>query len=386
MPLTEKDLQVILDALNRYIEQVGKSSAPQNRSTQPQKKGSGDKGNNAKDGAQDGKIKVAGADIAGASDVSETIADALRSIEKKIAANRAANEVSRDIMEDSLVKIETQSMTSAHSRIKVDTSYFTHTSVTPNQTIIYNGVYKSVEGVSKRISRSLEDALKEYSMGGQYKKLAFGPDFDVTDAYRPDGRFFVRNKLPEDLPEIAVAVLVDQSGSMKGPRIKAAMTMAILVDDFCRRLNIPVLIAGHNVRRRGACNYTVYTDFDRVKDSAKCNLTRLSDCGGCNRDGLAVSITAGLLQKRPEPVKLLFIISDGQPNDNRYGGELAVKDIQSIITPYKRKGIAVFAAAIGDDKEQVREIYQDSYLDITDLNALPKAIVKILKKQIMAHL
>lgn len=50
---------------------------------------------------------------------------------------------------------------------------------------------------------------------------------------------------------------------------------------------------------------------------------------------------------------MLVIISDGQPNANCYGGADAKKDIQEIIAKARTKGVQVFAAAIGSDKEKL---------------------------------
>ena len=276
-------------------------------------------------------------------------------------------------------------MNSGHKGV---TPVITYNSGLPSQVIInsYNQSYRQIANTSKRIRKNLEDALRELELGGRSRRLAFGPDFEVSDSYRPDGRFFSKKKLPDNIPEMAVAVLVDQSGSMLGPRAEAAKTMAILIDDFCRGLDIPVLVAGHHVLVRGKCNYNIYTDFDRVGDKSKYNLAKVNTTGGCNRDGFAIAITANLLEKRPEPIKLMFIISDGQPNDNGYGGNAAAEDIQSILSTYKRKGVLTFAAAIGDDKDKIQKIYGDGFLDIKDLSVLPKTIVRIVKKQIIENM
>jgi nitric oxide reductase activation protein len=103
----------------------------------------------------------------------------------------------------------------------------------------------------------------------------------------------------------------------------------------------------------------------------------------CNRDGLALKIAADLLSRRPEQVKLLMIISDGRPNHDGYGGEEAAKDIRRILRKAKQDGIEVIACAIGDDKENIKAIYGDSFVDISDLSRLPKTLVNIVKKRII---
>lgn len=49
---------------------------------------------------------------------------------------------------------------------------------------------------------------------------------------------------------------------------------------------------------------------------------------------------------------------------------------------YTRKGIKFFAAAIGNDKENIQRIYMDGFLDITNLEKLPVNLGKLIIQQI----
>ena len=69
-------------------------------------------------------------------------------------------------------------------------------------------------------------------------------------------------------------------------------------------------------------------------------------------DGAALRYVAEHLAKRPESQKLLIIISDGQPADCGYSGTEAEADLRGIKNEYRKRGIVIFAAAIGDDKEK----------------------------------
>ena len=82
--------------------------------------------------------------------------------------------------------------------------------------------------------------------------------------------------------------------------------------------------------------------------------------------------------ERPEKQKLLFVISDGAPNANQYGGIGAKRDLQKIRKKLLQQGVFFQAAAIGSDKEAIQEIYEESFLDITDLEQLPALLTKKL--------
>ena len=58
----------------------------------------------------------------------------------------------------------------------------------------------------------------------------------------------------------------------------------------------------------------------------------------------------------------------------------AEADLRGIKNEYRKRGIVIFAAAIGDDKENIRRIYQDGFLDITKLEDLPKNMTQLVKQ------
>ena len=64
-----------------------------------------------------------------------------------------------------------------------------------------------------------------------------------------------------------------------------------------------------------------------------------------------------------------------------YNGKTAIDDMKQVIHEYSRKGIYFFAAAIGEDKETICEIYgQERFLNITDLKQLPLRLVQTIAR------
>jgi nitric oxide reductase activation protein len=101
---------------------------------------------------------------------------------------------------------------------------------------------------------------------------------------------------------------------------------------------------------------------------------------GGNRDSAALRYVAERLMTRDEETKLLILISDGQPASYDYSGTAAAADLRGIKREYQNKGITIFAAAIGSDKENIERIYKDGFLDITDLNQLPAKLTAVIKR------
>ena len=245
----------------------------------------------------------------------------------------------------------------------------------------YQSVAPPLLRASKRLQKTIAPLLKEESEGGKLKNLQFGKRLDTRALHHEDGTFFTRTRLPSEEQKLAVGLLIDESGSMSSSdRITYARMTAIVLYDFCQSLQIPVTIYGHTTPdcEAGVTLYS-YAEFDSIDTSDRYRLMDMSARNG-NRDGAALRYVAEHLSKRPENQKLLIIISDGQPADYGYSGTEAEADLRGIKKEYSKKGIILFAAAIGSDKENIKRIYQDGFLDITKLEELPKNMALLVKQ------
>lgn len=232
---------------------------------------------------------------------------------------------------------------------------------------------------SRRLQNTILPLLRDEAEGGKLKNLLLGKRLDMRSLYKEDGTIFTRTRLPSAEQKLAVGLLVDESGSMEwGDRITHARKTAIVLYDFCTSLGIPITIYGHSTDGTGVALYS-YAEFDSVDTSDAYRLMDMSARSG-NRDGAALRFVAEHLDKRPEHKKLLIIISDGQPADTGYIGTEAEADLRGIKKEYEKKGIVLFAAAIGDDRESIKRIYKQGFLDITNLDELPKNMALLVKQ------
>ena len=82
-----------------------------------------------------------------------------------------------------------------------------------------------------------------------------------------------------------------------------------------------------------------------------------------------------------EDIKLLMLISDGQPADyDYYGGTAAEEDLRGIKHEYQRKGSSLWRRPSAPIKRNIERIYGDAFLDITDLTKLPVKLAGIIKR------
>ena len=244
----------------------------------------------------------------------------------------------------------------------------------------YHDICGPLLNISKQLQRSLIQKLKDQQRGGKQTGLVMGRRLDAHALCRNDGKVFYKNNLPNEIPRISVGLLLDESGSMScGDRSTYARAAAIILYDFCQALNIPIMVYGHSTSWSSGVDLYSYAEFDSIDRDDKYRLMDIA-ARGSNRDGAALRFVAEQLSKRDEEVRILMLVSDGQPADCGYGGTAAEEDLRGIKQEYKRKGILFVAAAIGEDKQNIERIYGDSFLDITDLNQLPVKLTAVIKR------
>ncbi len=249
----------------------------------------------------------------------------------------------------------------------------------------YDAICTPLITISRQLQKSLIKQLEEKRRGGKQTGLIMGRRLDAHALCRNDGKVFYKNQLPNEIPELVVGLLLDESGSMCGhDRSTYARASAIILYDFCESLGIPVMVYGHSTGwfdGRDSVELYSYAEFDGFDNNDKYRLMDIS-ARNSNRDGAALRYVAENLNKRHETVKLLILVSDGQPADTNYYGTAAEEDLRGIKHEYQRKGIIFVAAAIGNDKQNIERIYGDSFLDITDLNQLPTKLTAVVKRHI----
>ena len=250
----------------------------------------------------------------------------------------------------------------------------------------YDQVANPLLAISKQMQKSLVKQLKESRRGGKMTGLPMGRRLDTHALCRNDGKVFYKNSLPNEIPEMAVGLLLDESGSMSScDRCTYARATAIILYDFCRGLDIPVMVYGHSTEYDSHHGNIVdlysYAEFESIDQEDQYRMMDINARGG-NRDGAALRYVAEQLSKRPEEIKILMIVSDGQPADRGYDGTAAEEDLRGVRQEYQRKNIIFVAAAIGDDKQNIERIYGDSFMDITDLNQLPAKLTGVVRRHI----
>lgn len=178
-------------------------------------------------------------------------------------------------------------------------------------------------------------------------------------------------------------ILVDQSGSMCGSKVKDAFIASKMLVQVARKIHVPIAVFGHNTGWDDV-NLYHYLDYKSPK-SMDDNLVHILDAGGANHDSIPIfqCLTDMARNKRDNEKDIFIVISDGAPAGcNNYYGQPAFEDIKNIYTMFeKRYNIKTIGIGIGDDVECVPEIYKH-FIMIPDTEELPQALLDLLKKEV----
>lgn len=244
------------------------------------------------------------------------------------------------------------------------------------------GLMPIVQEIARKTLPYLEHEVSSDFVRNRY----YGSKFQADSVAYKDYKYFAKKRPPTESPSLVVGLRVDESASMSAfGRLEAAKRAVIAVYEYCQICNIPILIYGDtaDVSKLEQMSIFAYTDIDKMDSNDRYRLMRIQARSN-NRDGMALRIMAERLVVAPQRTKLLISISDGQPKAmDDYTGSYAVTDMQQTIEEYERKGITFLAAAIGQDRDVISEIYgNERYLDITNFHEFPAKLVRIIARHL----
>ena len=256
--------------------------------------------------------------------------------------------------------------------------------VTPKNKEEYNKIVIALHPIIRELIRKTNPLL-EHEVSLEFaKSQLYGTNFCADQVASLDFRVFARKRPPGEEPSLAVALRIDESASMSAfGRLDAAKQAAVALYEFCTECGIPVMVYGDTADKSKMEQMSIYSyvDFESKEPNEKYALMNIQARSN-NRDGMALRIISDRLLKTPQKTKLVISISDGQPKAiPDYTSDKAAHDMKDTLQEFRRKGIQFLAAAIGQDKEAIRELYgAENTLDITELKQLPVRLVQIIAK------
>ena len=243
----------------------------------------------------------------------------------------------------------------------------------------YNKVSDEIQSTSRVLQGNLKKILKDRREGGKLKNRPFGRRFEVASVVHNDGKYFSKNKLPTKNLRLGVALLVDESGSTSGKLINAAMTASLIVEDFCRELEIPHMIYGYTSGQKSA-SIISYAEPNEIDGANKYRITGMKGRGG-TPTAASMAYVAKRVKSLPVDVRLLIVITDGESGDNVKGPD-GIPAIQRMVSQLRKENVIVVAAGIGSDRKRVESEFGENFLDISDIDLMPEQLGAIIKQHL----
>ena len=252
----------------------------------------------------------------------------------------------------------------------------------------YNRTLEPIKGLARNLIKRMKDIIR-YNEDLKVTGLISGK-VNKSQLYRMgvDKLIFYKQKEKSDEADLAILLLIDESGSMNCDRRSYyAQQAAILLYEVCDALKIPLAVIGFDAKSLGDEVYhRHYVDFDSRDKREKYKLAYIN-ARHENRDGYSVKYAGEYLARRPETDKILIVITDGEPahpsSRDYYNGKLGIKDTGRVVKELEKMGINVFGLAIGDSKSEIKRIYTKNYIDITNLKHLPERLANLIERNLL---
>lgn len=197
--------------------------------------------------------------------------------------------------------------------------------------------------------------------------------------------------IKKDTSDFVVDILIDSSGSQSCRQAQVAV-QGYMISEALSNIGIPHQVVGFCT----FWDYTIMRRFRTYDDDRSMN-QRIFEfmASSNNRDGLAVRATYDQLMKREEPNKVLIVLSDGRPNDQKvnrpgsrnprlYEGEFAVRDTAFEVRRARALGIAVLGVFAGQDEDlgAEKKIFGKDFAFIRNIGNFSNVVGTYLKRQL----
>ncbi|MEG1658745.1 MAG: hypothetical protein RR288_06750 [Oscillibacter sp.] len=245
----------------------------------------------------------------------------------------------------------------------------------------------SIARLSARIRNSMLAYLESSTVKSAAGRLVGGQVW--RGLYVNDEKIF-RRELRQDAGNLSVDILLDASTSQLH-RQELVATQAYIIAESLNRCGLPTRVYSF-------CSMSGYTVVNLFRDYGETDQNEHIFnyfTTGCNRDGLAIRVAAGLLAETDCEHKLLMILSDAKPNDvvkmalgdNQYRDYTeadGVDDTAAEVHRAKMNGISLLCVFTGNDADlpAAQKIYGRDFTRIRALDQFADTVGALIQNQI----
>ncbi|MGK2951351.1 MAG: nitric oxide reductase activation protein NorD [Thiobacillus sp.] len=261
--------------------------------------------------------------------------------------------------------------------------------VTPVHDSFYRDTLDKYAGVVKHLRRKFEALRDENRLD---KRQTQGDEIDLDsliealadakDGREMSDRLFVRLHRAER--NIAVAFLVDMSGSTKGWINEAEREALVLLCEALELLGDRYAIYGFSGTTRKRCELFRIKTFDETYgDEVKARIAGIRP-QEYTRMGFALRHMTKLLNQIDARTRVLITLSDGRPDDyfDVYRGQYGIEDTRMALLEAARTGIHPFCITLDRDaRDYLPHMYGAArYIILDDVRQLPVKVTDIYRR------
>ncbi|MFL5338559.1 MAG: cobaltochelatase CobT-related protein [Gemmataceae bacterium] len=242
----------------------------------------------------------------------------------------------------------------------------------PPPDTLYERAYAKVADQVQHLAQSLDDLLRPRRRLREIAGYPSGHRLDLRRvmAFEADPRVWHQLWLRKSIPHrrrTAIELLVDLSGSMRGPKTDAAVAGTVLLAETLHRLQVPFAVHGFQDVLIPFCNFDEGLTA-RMRDAIGEMPHEVdgSRKGGNNNpsyndDGPCVREAAGKLLDTAADDRILIVVSDGLP-EGRHSNE---KDLRDAITEVSADpALKLIGVGLGPDTGHVSQFYPHSIANV----------------------
>jgi hypothetical protein len=241
-------------------------------------------------------------------------------------------------------------------------------------------VYREAQEIAKQISKNLSFLDSRFNRTQQMFEMRSGEiDEDEIFSLKFNRDIFWEE---EEAPGYSMdfGILVDESGSMGGNKIRsaqiAALGLALALKD---NPHINLFVYGHTANT-GNHPITMYRYFDPMEKGTQNINTMFSiHARANNADGYAIAHMGDVLAKGRAKQKVLVVASDGYPSASGYGGAPGIKHTAKMVQKLEVAGVFVVQIAL----EHLNSAEMFQHFIPYDKNSLGVNLKKVLVKKLV---
>ena len=269
-----------------------------------------------------------------------------------------------------------------HKNIRINEN---HPRINLNLRKAYQNIYNRYKVNIRSYNSRFTQLLKARVLQREEKQL-YGSGITSTRLGDPKKRYWYRHAEGEDVPDMAVMLLIDGSGSMRGERRKAAMHSAVILHEVLKKQGVAHAIVEHRAGfDEPEIDVNILVSFDG-REEEKYNLMQI-DAYGDNRDGLALFWAERYMAKNTHnEYRLMIVLSDGVPahDADDYYPPVSTRDTANAVKKITKRGTDIIGISLDQPEEfecydQLAQIYPN-LVACNDLNRLTGQLLGIIAK------